>query len=85
MSRMAAGKDVVALDQPQQRLHPVGDGAGQHGRGSPCPGRHASRGVRRRPTGGQGAGVRFLRMEEGAAVFQVGSGTYDFVAGSHAR
>ena len=30
-------------------------------------------------------GVRFLRMEDGAAVFQVGSGTYDFVAGSHAR
>ena len=30
-------------------------------------------------------GVRFLRMEDGAAVFQVGSGTYDFVAGSDAR
>ncbi|MFG3721414.1 family 78 glycoside hydrolase catalytic domain [Streptomyces massasporeus] len=27
-------------------------------------------------------GVRFLRMEDGAAVFQVGSGTYDFAAGS---
>ncbi|MFJ7181146.1 hypothetical protein ACIQXA_33240 [Streptomyces massasporeus] len=27
-------------------------------------------------------GVRFLRMEHGAAVFQVGSGTYDFTAGS---
>ncbi|MEU0177044.1 family 78 glycoside hydrolase catalytic domain [Streptomyces massasporeus] len=26
-------------------------------------------------------GVRFLRMEDGAAVFQVGSGTYDFAAG----
>ncbi|MBB6421104.1 family 78 glycoside hydrolase catalytic domain [Streptomyces sp. AK010] len=27
-------------------------------------------------------GVRFLRMEDGAAVFQVGSGTYDFAAAS---
>lgn len=27
-------------------------------------------------------GVRFLRMEDGAAVFEVGSGTYDFAAGS---
>ncbi|MFF5314750.1 family 78 glycoside hydrolase catalytic domain [Streptomyces massasporeus] len=30
-------------------------------------------------------GVRFLRMEDGAAVFQVGSGTYDFAAGSDSR
>ncbi|MFE5757696.1 family 78 glycoside hydrolase catalytic domain [Streptomyces massasporeus] len=30
-------------------------------------------------------GVRFLRMEDGAAVFQVGSGTYDFAAESTSR
>ncbi|MEU6472657.1 glycoside hydrolase family 78 protein [Streptomyces massasporeus] len=30
-------------------------------------------------------GVRFLRMEDGAAVFQVGSGTYDFTAESTSR
>ncbi|MEU9227944.1 family 78 glycoside hydrolase catalytic domain [Streptomyces massasporeus] len=30
-------------------------------------------------------GVRFLRMEDGAAVYQVGSGTYDFAAGSDSR
>ncbi|MFD8228733.1 family 78 glycoside hydrolase catalytic domain [Streptomyces massasporeus] len=30
-------------------------------------------------------GVRFLRMEDGAAVFQVGSGTYDFAAGPGSR
>ncbi|MFI8895745.1 family 78 glycoside hydrolase catalytic domain [Streptomyces paradoxus] len=30
-------------------------------------------------------GVRFLRMEDGAAVFQVGSGTYDFVAEPESR
>ncbi|MFF7721020.1 family 78 glycoside hydrolase catalytic domain [Streptomyces luteogriseus] len=30
-------------------------------------------------------GVRFLRMEDGAAVFQVGSGTYDFVTEADAR
>ncbi|MFJ5730901.1 family 78 glycoside hydrolase catalytic domain [Streptomyces paradoxus] len=30
-------------------------------------------------------GVRFLRMEDGAAVFRVGSGTYDFVAERRSR
>ncbi|WMD06302.1 alpha-L-rhamnosidase [Streptomyces sp. FXY-T5] len=30
-------------------------------------------------------GVRFLRMEDGAAVFRVGSGTYDFVARADSR
>ncbi|MFF9120666.1 family 78 glycoside hydrolase catalytic domain [Streptomyces massasporeus] len=30
-------------------------------------------------------GVRFLRMENGAAVFQVGSGAYDFAAGPGSR
>ncbi|MGC4977939.1 family 78 glycoside hydrolase catalytic domain [Streptomyces sp. DT199] len=33
----------------------------------------------------QAKGVRFLRMEDEAAVFQVGSGTYDFVAGPDSR
>ena len=35
-------------------------------------------GHRERPAGAAAKGVRFLRMEDGAAVFEVGSGSYRF-------